>query len=365
MKPDVVFIIDHLDTGGAPVVVRDLCEALAPGANVTLIALSDRITHTLPSNVTVKRLPYTIDSWWAKQRRYTNHARKLDQLLALMNVGPNTLVIAHLHHAHQVVHRSRVAKTAWYCLHSDPKIGFLGNKRGLGRWRKRKNVYSLYQGKRLVAVSQGIIDSLEAAFGVKGGPGLAINNPINTDRIKELALEGCEDVTPPYLLFVGRLEQRSKRFDRLLEAYHDSGVSLPLVIIGVGAASSNIREKMQELNLQDSVFLLGHKENPYPYMRHASALLLSSDYEGFSLVIAEALACGTPVISTDCPSGPREILTGRLARWLIPLGDNAAYSQAIRDIIDEPPIISSDDTTHLRVGAVAQRYLALADTPRV
>lgn len=364
MKSDVVFIIDHLDTGGAPVVVRDLCEALVPNANVTLIALSDRITHTLPSEVTVKRLPYTIDGWWAKQRRYANHARKLDHLLASMNVGPHALVIAHLHYAHQVVHRSRVAKAAWYCLHSDPKVSFLGNKSGLGRWRKRQNVYSLYQGKRLLAVSQGIIESLETAFGVKGAPGLAINNPININRVNELALEDCEDLVAPCLLFVGRLEQRSKRFDRLLEAYHDSGVSLPLVIIGVGAAWSSINEKIEELNIQDNVFLLGHKENPYPYMRRASALLLSSDYEGFSLVIAEALACGTPVISTDCPSGPREILTGRLARWLIPLGDNAAYSQAIRDIIDKPPIISSDDVAHLRVEAVAKRYLALADTSK-
>lgn len=358
---DVLFVVDHLDTGGAPIVVRNLCVALSRlDAKVTLVVLSDRVSHHLPADVELHRLPFIPRGRWQRQRRYAYHARQLDALLEELDDFRPSLVVAHLHHAHQVVRRSRLAGQAWYCLHSDPERSFLGHKRGLARAMKRRKVRALYSGRRLIGVSQGILDSLSRSFDVEGAPGVAVHNPLDLEAISRASQEPVTDIPEDFLLFVGRLEQRSKRFDRLLKAYRDSGMRLPLVVIGEGRDRVFIEKEVERLGLQERVILLGHRDNPYAYMRRARALLLSSDYEGFSLVIAEALACGTPVVSTDCPSGPREILTGELARYLVRLDDEAALAMAIRDVTERSPDVSMDVVSHLSVDSIARRYLALS-----
>ncbi|MDV6320542.1 glycosyltransferase [Chromohalobacter sp. HP20-39] len=360
MPPSVLFIADHLNTGGAPVVIRDLCVALRHvGAEVTLVVLSDRVTHTLPDSVQIHRLPYSPAGRWQRLHRYANHAKQLDRLLNDIDLSHDTLVVAHLHHAHQVVSRSSVSQRAWYCLHADPDIGFLGKKTGLDRWRKCRKVHRLYNGKRLIGVSHGILESLSRVFNVQGTPGVGLHNPLDLKAITETSQQVVDDVPDDYLLYVGRLDQRPKRFDRLLSAYKESGTTLPLVIIGKGSAQQFIEREVERLGLQGRVILLGHRASPYAYMRQARALLLSSDYEGFSLVLAEALACGTPCVSTDCPSGPREILTEELSRFLVPMGDVTAFAQAINDVVETPPNVGVANVAHLEAEQVAQRYLKL------
>lgn len=360
--PEVLFITDHLNTGGAPIVVRDLCVALErAGTHVTLIVLSDRVAHELPDSVTVHRLPYNATGWLQRQRRYRNHAQMLDTFLDTHKLTNASLVVAHLHHAHQVVSRSQLKDNAWYCLHADPTVGFLGNKRGLYRLRKRNQVRKLYQGHRLIGVSQGILDSLATTFRVQGNPGVALHNPLDLEAISVRSQEAVNDVPEDYLLYVGRLDQRQKRFDRLLQAYADSGVDIPLVLVGEGGARCFIETEIERLGLQGRVLLLGKRDNPYAYMRKARALVLSSDYEGFPLVAVEALACGTAVVSTDCPTGPREILTGELARYLVPLDNLGAFADTLRDVVANSPSISTTAVAHLDAEQVALRYLALAD----
>jgi glycosyltransferase involved in cell wall biosynthesis len=87
---------------------------------------------------------------------------------------------------------------------------------------------------------------------------------------------------------------------------------------------------LAERGLTRSVAVAGFQANPYPWMRAAELLVLSSDREGMPNVLVEALACGTRVVSTDCPSGPREVLRGSLARGLVPPGDPQALANALR-----------------------------------
>lgn len=358
--PEVLFITDHLNTGGAPVVIRDLSIALdKQGIKVTLLVLSDQVAHHLPDSIDVFQLPFVHSNWWQRQQRYAHHARLLDEWLIQHKMTSPSLVVAHLHHAHQVVARSLLGKQAWYCLHSNPEIAFLGNKQGWSRYLKRLKVRQLYQDHKLIGVSGGIIETLKNAFDIKGAPAVAIHNPLDLDAIQLRSLEPVNDVPEHYMLFVGRFEQRSKRFDRLLQAYADSGVTMPLILIGKGDAQDIIEAEIVRLNLKGKVHLLGHRDNPYAYMRRAHALVLSSDYEGFPLVVAEALACGIPVVSTDCPTGPREILTGGLARYLVPLDEPELFAKALRDIVEHPPEISPLAVQHLSAEQVAQRYMAL------
>ncbi len=105
---------------------------------------------------------------------------------------------------------------------------------------------------------------------------------------------------------------------------------------------------------------LGQKENPYPYIYHADLLVLASDYEGFGRVIAESLICGTPVVSTDCPSGPRDILTDELATCLVQTDDEQALARKMREVLDAPPVIKPEHYTCFSPDTIARRYETLA-----
>ncbi|WP_186764468.1 glycosyltransferase [Pistricoccus aurantiacus] len=357
----VLFLIDHLDSGGAPIVVRDLILGMhRAGVGVTLVILSDRQRYELPVDVEIVKLPYAASNRFERWQRYASHARQFDAWLDDRQ-GTFNLVLAHLHHAHQVVVRSRLSEQAWYCLHADPVTGFLGNKRGLGRWLKRRKVRKLYNRKRLVTVSQGMLERLTAHFDVHPRAARAIHNPLDIARIRTLAEDSVNDAPPDYLVFVGRMDQRHKRFDRLLAAYRDSGVGLPLLLVGGGRESERVEALIAEMKLSGNVCMVGPRDNPYPYMKQARALLLSSDSEGFALVLAEALACGTPVVSVDCPSGPAEILGERFKEGLVPLDDTAAFAAAIRRVVSHPPTIPEDSCDRFRLETVVEHYLALAE----
>lgn len=357
----VLFVIDHLDSGGAPIVARDLIIGMADGGVlVTLVILSDRQRHHLPDKVEVVKLPYVADGIGARQLRYRRHAQMFDSWLSEQGWQYH-LVLAHLHRAHQVVSRSRLSASAWYCMHADPITGFLGNKVGLGRWVKRRKVRALYDRRRIVTVSYGMLERLQAHFGVRPRQAAVIHNPLNIEQIVQLADQSVDDAPVEFLLFVGRMDLRAKRFDRLLDAYHKSGVTLPLLLVGGGSGAERVVEMIRERQLEAQVRLLGPRDNPYPYMAKARALLLSSDYEGFSLVVGESLVCGTPVVSVDCPTGPAEILVGELSSLLVPLNDIDAFAKAIARVVGNPPTIGVGCCDRFRLERVVGRYLALND----
>lgn len=359
----ILFVVDHLDSGGAPVAIRDLVKGMVKlGSDVDILVLSSRVSHKLPEAVSLHTLPFVPHGKWQKLNRYRLHAELVNAWLSGYQGQRYDLVLAHLHHAHQVVSRSVLGSDAWYCLHSDPVTAFLGNKTSLGRWMKRKKVRKLYDAKKVIGVSKGIIDRLAEGIGCHPSQAVYVHNPLDMLSIRTLSEEPISDVPEEYLLFVGRLDQRAKRFDRLLRCYRDSGVRLPLVIVGEGGGRSQIENMISDLGLESDALLLGHRANPYPYMKNAKALLLSSDYEGFSLVLAEALACGTPVVSTDCPSGPAEILVGELRRFLVDVGDSRGFSRAIREAVESPAMIDDAYTNGFDLESVASRYLALASS---
>jgi glycosyltransferase involved in cell wall biosynthesis len=326
---------------------------------VSLISLSDRLGLPIPDGAEWHVVPFTPANRWEKLRRYQLHAKQLDVFLASHKTSFD-LVVSNLHQAHQVVSRSRMAKQAWYCLRADPWQELLSNTRGWRRCVKRHKVRRLYDNKRIIALSRTNLESLDC-IGSQPEATRVIPNVLQVERIRRLmkaSIAEPELQDTDFCLFVGRINFRPKRLDRLLRGYRASGVDLPLVLIGDGE-HERLQQEIASLGLQDRVWTLGARDNPYPYMQRASVLLLSSDYEGLPNVLLESLACGTPVVSTDCLSGPRDILVGDLARGLVPLEDTDAFGRAIRDVIDHPPSIEHDHFAPYMPETVAAAYREL------
>ena len=186
----------------------------------------------------------------------------------------------------------------------------------------------------VVAVSRGVAESVRS-LGVDAGRVRTIYNPIPADSIRRLAQAEVPhpwfaDGEPPVVLSVGR-EAPSKDYPTLVEAFGLARreVDARLVILGKLSASYRARLKSlaRSLGVEGDLDFVDFDENPYRYMKRAGLLALSSRSEGLPTVILEALACGTPVVSTDTPYGPREILGG----WgdLPPVGDARALARAL------------------------------------
>lgn len=141
----------------------------------------------------------------------------------------------------------------------------------------------------------------------------------------------------PVIVSVGRLAT-SKGHATLLEAFAELLKSQParLLLLGEGPEESNLLRQAESLQISSSVDLIGFDDNPFAYMSKARVFVLSSEYEGFPNSLAQAMACGTPVVSTDCPSGPSEILEGGKWGRLVPVGDSHALATATIETLRSP-----------------------------
>lgn len=189
----------------------------------------------------------------------------------------------------------------------------------------------------ILTVSNGLSKELQTEFGLAGTNMRTIPNPVAVDDIQKSLKERESQPEQPTIIAVGRLSPE-KRFDNLIRAVQLVQQKRPckLEILGEGPERSRLESLRDNLKLSDSVSLPGYSSNPYQKIHDASLLVLSSSREGFGLVLVEAMAVGTPVISTDCPYGPREILGNNIWGRLVPVGDDKAMANAILAELDSP-----------------------------
>ncbi len=201
-------------------------------------------------------------------------------------------------------------------------------------------MYRLADG--VSAVSQGAARDLERFARLPAGSVRVIYNPFDLARIDQLAREPAPQHPwlqadgHPVIVAAGRLTEE-KDYPTLLRAFAKVRRQRParLLILGEGELRGALETLVRQLGLtSDDVQMPGFARNPYVYFARAALFVLSSRWEGLPGVLIEAMACGTPVVSTDCPSGPREILEDGRWGWLVPVGDVGALVEAIETTLD-------------------------------
>ncbi|WP_119460400.1 glycosyltransferase [Rhodospirillaceae bacterium SYSU D60014] len=195
----------------------------------------------------------------------------------------------------------------------------------------------------IVAVSDGVAEDLSKVTGIARERIRTVYNPVVTADLLDRAKEQPEHDwfrpgEPPVILAVGSLKSH-KGFASLLQAFERVRRARParLVILGEGPERGRLEALARELGVDADVHLAGFVGNPYQYMAHARVFTLASLYEGLPTVIIEAMACGCPVVSTNCPSGPAEILENGKYGSLVQVGDHEALAGAILATLDRPP----------------------------
>ncbi|HSF61932.1 MAG TPA: glycosyltransferase [Gaiellaceae bacterium] len=217
----------------------------------------------------------------------------------------------------------------------------------------------------VVGVSEGVSEDLAQFVSLPAEKLRVIPNPIVAPEIEELARAPVDhawiDGSAPVLVAAGRLRAQ-KDFPTLLRAFSLVRAKRPvrLLILGEGPERERLETLTRELELTSDVSLPGATTNPYAYMARATAFVLSSRWEGLPTVLIEAMSCGAPVVATDCPSGPREILADGRYGALVPVGDVQALAAAMEDALDgklAPPPVES--WRRYSIDAVVDEYIPL------
>jgi glycosyltransferase involved in cell wall biosynthesis len=217
----------------------------------------------------------------------------------------------------------------------------------------------------VVAVSAGVAEDIRRLLRLDSRRVSVIYNPIVDTKLLSLVEQPVShpwllEKTLPVVLSAGRLTAQ-KDFETLLRAFSVARQQRPmrLMILGEGELRGDLEAMVRNDGLNEDVALPGFVDNPYAYMRHADVFVLSSRWEGFGNVLVEAMACGVPVISTDCPSGPAEILEDGKWGRLVPVGDAESMAKAILDTLDDPGPSPKDRAMEFSVERAANEYLKL------
>lgn len=196
-----------------------------------------------------------------------------------------------------------------------------------------------YKTKKVIALSNGVKKDLIENFKVKEKKIKVIYNPIEVKQIQKLSNENINDFSKKndekLLISVGRLVD-AKDFETLINAFSlvNKKINVRLLIVGKGPKEEELKKLSEKLNISNKIDFIGFKSNPYKYMKLADLFILSSKWEGFGHVIAESMAVGTPVISTDCNSGPREIIGDNKYGILVPVGKPKELAEKIIEVIN-------------------------------
>lgn len=363
---NICLIIDTLEGGGAERVVLNLADILSTmGHRVDLILLGNNIAFDISKasfNLHVLDILNPKGFCLTSNRKHKKIAKILKSKINQMGVKFD-LIMSNKTLADKICVHLRL-KNLYSCVHGDVFANCRRKKIKISKFLctvKYKSLLNrLYNNKQLITVSKGVLDSF-LLNGVKLKNSKYIYNPANFTDIRRQA-ESHLPVEDNYIIHVGRFSIE-KRHDCLLHAYKLSKITKKLLLVGDhnNAIGEKIKQLAKDLNLTDKIIFKGFKSNPYPYIKKADVLIISSDTEGLCTTLIEALILGTQVVSTNC-TGSDEILTDELSQFLSPINNAKALSENIKKALINPVVISNKFIDKFSAETVANQYLNLCNT---
>jgi len=331
-KKKILFVIPSLVCGGAEKVIVNLINYLDKSRYEILLVLFERKVDYLKDLTPFCRVVFL-----NKKHRWDFFVLFFKLWKIVADYKPD-VILSSLYYANIItVITSLFFKKEFKLIlseHSYPSK-YLAKAR-CGRLKKCLMRFTYKRADKIVTVSKGIENLLEREFNIDPRKMKAIYNPIS---IKEIREKSKEEVVHPFfrdskaqvIIGVGRLTEQ-KRFDRLLKAVSlvmKQEKNVYLLVLGKGELRSELEELASIFNINKCIDFVGFQPNPYAWISRADVFVLSSDWEGLPNVIIEAMACSTPVISTDCLSGPNEIIVNGTNGMLVKRADEKALAESI------------------------------------
>lgn len=340
-KPNIVIVVPSLECGGIERVMINLATGfLQKKCTVHIVMFRNFIELPIPSQASIHYFK-NHHRWLPRKIRGAIVSPILDKFIS-KNCGAVDLVLSNQFFSHAILCNSKL--NVHFMIH--------------GNFNAKTNNTSLniYQKKPIICVSKGIMNAVIKI--VKPQKIIkTIYNPVDTKLVEKIANDRSTLDVKEYIVCVGRLVS-GKGCDILIKAYHKSGVKNSLVFVGQGPLEAELKELATSLNLESKIVFAGFYSNPYPLIKNAKLMVLSSDYEGLPMVILEALSLDVPVISTDCPHGPAEILP---SKNLCSVGNINELSELIKKATNDPAQYQHPLDKKFTLNYAIEKYLQLID----
>ncbi|NOQ32286.1 MAG: glycosyltransferase [Helicobacteraceae bacterium] len=359
MKKNIVLIIDSLAGGGAERSNIKIATMLVEqGYNVSVILIKNIIEFDFDKRINIIQLNYKRAMLSSVNNK--KYASKLK--IAIKTVedkfGKINFIAGSLGLTHKLMNLANI--DGYYVARDAISVGQVGNRKGIKRLIKLWKLRKLYNNKKILTVSKGVEEDI-LELGIKPKTIQTMYNPYDYEYIRSLSNEKIDFDLPTeeYLVHVGRFEKQ-KNHTLLLNVFSKlQNKTIKLVLVGKGSDEEQLKNLVEKLNIKERVIFSGFHKNPYPIIKNAKAFILTSEHEGLPTVLIEALALNIPVVSTDCPSGPYEILTPELKNYLCLLNDELCLIEKINDILINPPQIPKSILTPYSVETVLKEYKKL------
>ncbi len=346
----IAIVIADLDLGGGQRVAINLAQALAKKNDVSLIIFQDDEIHYDPPGQLINIQCPSQGNIVKKTINVFTRASRLRKLFKKKNYD---FVFSFM----------ETANFPTAMAFPDAAISVHCNPRELSFFESTLLKLTYHRAKNVVAVSDDVVSILRNDFKLKNVS--RIYNAVDSDDINAM-VDQPHQHTRPYIVALGRMHE-VKRFDLLIEAYAKSKMQqkCDLIFIGDGELMPDLVAQVERLNLKDKVHFAGTQKNPFPYLAGAKFLTLSSRTEAFPMVLIEALALKCPVIATDCPTGPREIITHGENGLLVENENAPALQEAMDRLYFDEALQQKfknnalDSIKHLSGDNIAEKWLAL------
>lgn len=343
----IALVITNLRGGGAEKAMVKLADLLAAhGDEVHLVLLENRIEHRVPQGIRLSALTNPEQAAhkghvgkWLLAWRLRLHVQRLER------ERPFDFILSTLPFADAIARAARLPRL-WHRIANtlSAEIAALARANPAKAQRRLAKYRRLYADSRLIAVSDGVANDL-LALGIRFCRIERLYNAFDISAMRRHAADPDECALLPqgaYILHIGRFTPQ-KRHDLLLTAARELPATHRLVLLCHDDPA--LRALIETHGMSERTVVAGFRTNPYPWIAGSALLVLCSDHEGMPNALVEALLLGTPVVSTDCPSGPREILrNGRNGR-LVPCGDAPMLAQAMLAVLDAPRAAPDFDAT--------------------